>query len=201
VPALIVGSEAPHPVKRCVFFSALAALLAALVLTVAFSGRARGRDLPPCLEADKSPTQLTMHALRSSVLCLVNRVREHYELQPLNFNADLRASATRHSLDMVANDYLAHDGPHGGTLDDRVGHSGYLRRAGAFRIGENIGGGVGRRFGSPLATYRAWMHSPSHRANILTAGFRDFGVGVARGFPGLDGLGGATYTLDFGARR
>jgi uncharacterized protein YkwD len=45
------------------------------------------------------------------------------------------------------------------------------------------------------------MHSPPHRANILDPGFRDAGVGVARGFPLGGGGAAATYTVDFGARK
>lgn len=182
------------------FSSLLAALIVAVALSSTFAGRARASAPAPCGEASGAPVQLTLHAMRSSVLCLVNRVRGHYHLQPLAYNRDLRVSATRHSVDMVAHDYFAHDGPHGGTVDDRIGRAGYLYRVSSFFVGENIGGGVGRSYGSPLAIYRAWMQSPPHRANILSSAFHDFGVGVARGFPGHRGPGAATYTLDFGSR-
>lgn len=135
------------------------------------------------------------------MLCLVNRVREHYGLRPLRYNADLRRSAMGHSKDMVANRYFSHYGLNGSTVDGRVARSGYLAQASGFFIGENIGGGAGRRFGSPIAVFRLWMHSPPHRANILDREFRDFGVGVARGYPGGGGSDAATYTLDFGMRR
>lgn len=155
-----------------------------------------------CRGAGQAPHQMTMHGLRSSVLCLVNRFRSHYDLVPLRFNRDLRASATHHSNDMVANHYFAHDGSHGSTMTQRVASSGYLARTSGYAIGENIGGGLGRRFGSPAAVVRAWMHSPEHRANMLSRSFHDFGVGVARGFPSGSGGGhSATYTLDLGSRR
>ncbi len=141
-----------------------------------------------------------MHSLRSSILCLVNRARERFGLKPLHANADLRRSATGHSNDMVADHYLSHYGPNGSTPSGRVARSGYLVRANAYVIGENIGGGRGRRFGSPLAVFRAWMHSPPHRANILDREFHNFGVGVARGFPDAGGADAATYTLDLGFR-
>lgn len=134
------------------------------------------------------------------MLCLVNRVRDHYGLRSLRFNPELRSSATGHSNDMVADDYFSHYGPQGSTPSGRLARSGYLASVDTYRIGENIGGGGGRR-GSPLAVFRAWMHSPPHRANILDRGFREFGVGVARGFPHGGGTRAATYTLDLGARR
>ena len=146
------------------------------------------------------PRRSTLHFLRSSMLCLVNRVRDHYGLRSLRFNPELRSSATGHSNDMVADDYFSHYGPQGSTPSGRLARSGYLASVDTYRIGENIGGGGGRR-GSPLAVFRAWMHSPPHRANILDRGFREFGVGVARGFPHGGGTRAATYTLDLGARR
>jgi uncharacterized protein YkwD len=47
-----------------------------------------------------------------------------------------------------------------------------------------------------------WMHSPGHRANILSRTFKEIGIGIARGAP-ESGQGGdaATYTTDFGFRR
>jgi uncharacterized protein YkwD len=51
-----------------------------------------------------------------------------------------------------------------------------------------------------MAVFKEWMHSPPHRANILDPGFRDAGVGVARGYPLGGARGSATYTVDFGAR-
>jgi uncharacterized protein YkwD len=137
--------------------------------------------------------------MRTSELCLINRVRAHYGLHRLAFNIELRDSASGHSDSMVAHHYFAHEGP-GGSVDRRISRAGYLHRAGAFVIGENIGGGPGRRYGSPMAVFQGWMHSPPHRANILDRHYRDVGVGVARGFP-MGGAGGAaTYTVDFGAR-
>ncbi len=141
-----------------------------------------------------------MHGLRTSVLCLVNQVRRHYDLQPLSYNRDLKDSATHHSRDMVRHRYFAHSGSRGSTTVQRVVRSGYLYRTEGFYVGENLGGGIGRSFGSPLAVLHAWMHSPPHRENLLSPHFHDAGVGVWRGFPGHGGLDGATYTLDLGAR-
>jgi uncharacterized protein YkwD len=174
--------------------------VATLWLSVAFAGARTGAGRA-CANPGRPPAKMTMHALRSSVLCLVNRLRVRHDLPPLHFNHDLRASATNHSRDMVANHYFAHDGSHGSTMTQRVTRSGYLARSSGYVIGENIGGGAGRRFGSPIAVVHAWMHSAPHRENMLSSRFRDFGVGVVRGFPSGGGHGAATYTLDLGARR
>lgn len=159
-----------------------------------------GASAHRCTAASKAPGRLTLYELRDAVQCLVNAGRERHGLAPLSYNLDLRRSATRHSTDMVSEHYFGHDGPHGRTVVDRVARAGYLGGVRGYTIGENIGGGVGRAFGSPLGVYRAWMCSPPHRENILDPDFHDLGVGVARGFPSGGGLGGATYTLDFGSR-
>jgi uncharacterized protein YkwD len=151
-----------------------------------------------CGNAKAAPRVLTMHGMRTSVLCLMNRVRVHYGLQPLAYNKDLRVAASAHSVSMVVHDYFAHEGP-GGSVDSRVTRSGYLARSRRFRVGENIAAGEGVQ-GSPWAIFKDWMHSPPHRANILDPSFRDAGVGVARGYPFGGSGGAATYTVDFGSR-
>ncbi|HVW47933.1 MAG TPA: CAP domain-containing protein [Solirubrobacterales bacterium] len=153
----------------------------------------------PCGSSTAAPSRLTLHQMRSSELCLINRVRAHYGLAPLRYNAELRDSATGHSDSMVVHGYFAHEGP-GGSVDSRIARAGYLDNGvRAFTIGENIGGGSGRQ-GSPWRIFEDWMHSPPHRENILDPSYRDAGVGVARGFPFGGAGAAATYTVDFGAR-
>jgi uncharacterized protein YkwD len=173
--------------------------LALVALGAALLPATRAEAAAPCGHSTAVPARLTLHQMRTSELCLINRARAHYGLVPLRYNADLRDSATGHSASMVDHRYFAHEGP-GGSVDSRISRAGYISHSGTFTIGENIGGGSGRHSGSPMAVFDAWMHSPPHRANILDPSFRDAGVGVARGFP-LGGRAGAvTYTVDFGAR-
>jgi uncharacterized protein YkwD len=178
----------------------LAALLALVALGAALLPSASVASAIPCGNAAAVPARLTMHQMRSSELCLINRARAHYGLVSLHYNADLRDSATGHSDSMVVHRYFAHEGP-GGSVDSRISRTGYLDKGVQdFTIGENIAAGSGDD-GSPLQIFVDWMHSPPHRANILDPSFRDAGVGVARGFP-LGGAGAAaTYTVDFGARK
>jgi uncharacterized protein YkwD len=177
-----------------------AAVSAGAAIGAGVGATAAAAKPPPCGHSTDSPTRLTMHQMRSSELCLMNRVRSHYGLAPLSYNADLRDSATAHSDSMVRHRYFAHEGP-GGSVDSRIHRAGYLSRASGFTLGENIAAGDGHE-GSPWQIFEDWMHSPEHRANILDPSFRDAGVGVARGNPFPDGSpAGATYTVDFGSRR
>jgi hypothetical protein len=66
-----------------------------------------------------------------------------------------------------------------------------------WRVGENLAWGE-RYQGTPRSTVTTWMHSPDHRANILTAAFARIGIGVARGVPHERSLPGMTYTTEFG---
>ena len=194
-----MSSRLQKALKNSKFLVLPALILAIVVLTAGLAPSAGAAAKAPCGASKTVPRALSLHQMRSSVLCLLNRIRVHYKLHPLAYNTALRTSASAHSVSMVVHGYLGHEGP-GGSMDSRITRAGYLSSAGRFVIGEDIGGGDGV-LGSPLAVVRDWMHSPVHRENILDPHFRDAGVGVARGFP-LDGTRGraATYTVDFGAR-
>ena len=69
-----------------------------------------------------------------------------------------------------------------------------------WRLGENIARGQGRR-ASPAAIVRAWMHSPPHRAEILSPSLRDVGVGVVWGSKRNRRANVGTFTADFGSKR
>lgn len=196
-----MGKGIQNAVARLAVVWALTILAFALLLSPAPAQSASARPKARCAHAGRAPEEATLHYLRTTMLCLVDRVREHFGIPPLRFSHDLFRSATGHSNDMVRHGYFSHYGSRGSTLLGRVGKAGYLSGAGYYLVGENIGGGPGRRFGSPIQVFRSWMHSPPHRANILDPKFRDFGVGVARGYPYGGGPAAATYTLDFGVRR
>jgi len=132
---------------------------------------------------------------RDATLCLLNRVRARHGLRPFRLNAKLSHAARRHSRDMVRHRYFAHDSRDGRSPFDRMRATHYVPRNAAWWLGENIGWGSGT-LSEPAAMVRAWMHSPAHRANILSRRFRDIGIGIAPGAP--VGGRGATYTTDFG---
>ena len=175
------------------------ALAIAAVLWVV-PGVAGAEAAAACGREGQAPGAATDHELRTSVLCLVNRIREHSGIPPLEFNEALQRSASAHSVSMVRSRTLSHYGPGGSTVTARVARAGYLASASRFRVAENIGAGSGREYGSPRAIVSTWMRSPGHRENILDPGLRDFGVGVAQGNPYSHSRNAATYTIDFGTR-
>jgi uncharacterized protein YkwD len=148
----------------------------------------------------------TLHSRRSilhtqrRMLCLMNRVRARFGLRRLRTNRCLHRVAARHAHDMVNRRYFAHTTPNGWDPGRRARASGYVPRAAAWLVGENIAWGVAGA-ARPAWVVRAWMHSPPHRHNILSRHFRDVGIGVARGVP-LRGFHGvrlrATFSVEFG---
>ena len=112
----------------------------------------------------------------------------------------LRRAAQRHAHDMAAEDFFGHVSPGGATLQARVARTGYLHRALAWWLGEALAWGRDRS-GSPSAILRGLLASPPHRRILLDPGFRDLGVGVARGAPSGRGSGALTIALDFGRLR
>ncbi|MDQ2935785.1 MAG: CAP domain-containing protein [Chloroflexota bacterium] len=188
------------PVPRRLATLILVALAGtSLLLTVAAlrpaPGFARGGG---CSGAGGIPAGHSLGELRSATLCLINKIRHHHGLGSLHSQKSLRKAAQGHSSDMVQRDYFSHDSPGGGSIQTRIGGSGYFAGARSYQYGEVIGGGT-KNSGAPKAVSIAWMQSPPHRAAILDGGFHDLGVGVAHGFPGT-GNHGATFTIDFGSR-
>jgi uncharacterized protein YkwD len=138
------------------------------------------------------------------VRCILNGRRAGIGLPPLRYNRCLDRSAERHARDMIRRRYFAHSSRGGRSLAQRVRLAGYVAGARGWRLGENLAWGAGRR-GSAHAAVRGWLHSPPHRRNIYTGGFRDVGVAAVRGVP----VRGArvsrdrrpiTYVVEFGAR-
>ena len=175
--------------------ASLVTLFALLAGSAALAPAASARV---CAGADAAPKGKA----RSAVLCLLNQERRANGLRPLRSDGRLRRAAKRHASHMARADFFDHTTPQGTSMTDRVRRAGYTRGARRWSIGENIAWGVGG-LATPRQIVAAWMRSPGHRANILNAGFREIGIGIASGAPvrvHASG-GGATYTTDFGVRR
>lgn len=89
----------------------------------------------------------------------------------LRMNAQLRAAARDHSIDMVQRNYVDHVSPEGRTFSQRARDAGYRGQP----VAENIAWGQG----SPSAVMSSWMSSPGHCRNIMRGDARDVGVGFA----------------------
>ncbi|HXE46496.1 MAG TPA: CAP domain-containing protein [Conexibacter sp.] len=175
---------------------ALLVLVTVAQLVPAAAARAPRPRPGACAAAHVTVRHATMREARNATLCLLNRVRAADRLPPLRFNAKLTRVAGQHSRDMVRKRYFAHDSLNGRSPFARILAAHYVPHHSSWWLGENIGWGSGG-LAQPIAMVRAWMHSPPHRANILSRRFRDIGIGIAAGAP--VGGRGATYTTDFGS--
>lgn len=151
-----------------------------------------------CPGAEDTPDAGNVDGVASATLCLLNGERADRGLAALKVDRDLEHAALGHAGDMVEHQYFSHSGRDGSQIADRVRATGYLRSE-DWIIGENLAWGTGA-MGSPRAIVTAWMGSAGHRANILSAGYREIGLGVVAGNP-ASGSGGATYATEFGAVR
>ncbi|HVD37897.1 MAG TPA: CAP domain-containing protein [Solirubrobacterales bacterium] len=116
-----------------------------------------------------------------AMLCLTDLARANAGLSPLEPVPDLATSAEEKADDVIACDDFSH------YACDReftywIREVGYLS-AECWRVGENLAWGTGE-YGTVSAIFRAWMHSPEHRKNIL-GDYRQIGLHLEVG--NLDG--------------
>jgi uncharacterized protein YkwD len=108
----------------------------------------------------------------SEVTRLVN---EHRVLMGLNALADsgsLRDVARAHSKHMIVHRFLGHASPEGFRVRDRLLLADVR---GWSKAGENFAAG----HETPQKVFRAWLDSPTHRANIESDQWTHIGVGLA----------------------
>jgi uncharacterized protein YkwD len=157
-----------------------------------------------CPGANAAPNGANAALVDSATLCLMNQVRRVHRLRPVRLNRALAEIAAGQARDMVRGDYFGDQSISGQSPLARIMASGYPVHASSIRLmtAQNIGWGTGPN-ATPSGIVKAWMESPPHRRIILTAVYRDAGVGVAPSVPAELGAGSpaATYAVEFGARR
>jgi uncharacterized protein YkwD len=182
-------------------FLAVAAVLCTAIVC-ASSARADGDPyaalLAPagtCGPAENTQT-LDRQTAVTTMLCFTNYARAQSTLPPLQLNATLSdAGDAKLAADMSCG-VFSHE-PCGQPFDSVF--KAYLAGAASFEIGENIAWGSGD-YASPRSIMNAWLHSSGHRENILTADYKEIGIGYA-GNETFQGYGGAAlWAQEFGVR-
>lgn len=113
----------------------------------------------------------------ASVFAQVNAQRAAQHQRALVPNAQLVKAAQLKADDMAKNGYFAHRSPQGKSLVTFINQVKY-----PYSIaGENLAQG----YGSTESLVYAWMHSPTHKANILEASYTETGIAIAQGKNGL----------------
>ena len=169
VNRLAVYAEQLEGELRPVFGEAIARTLNLLTIRPDSNERV---DLPFTVASSKPRPDL-----EKQMLDLVNRERQANGLAPLAPDPELTEVARRHSADMFARGYFAHDTPEGLSPFDRM-------RAANVRFltaGENLALAP-----TISVAHTGLMNSPGHRANILRREFGRVGIGVMDG--GMRGL-------------
>jgi uncharacterized protein YkwD len=134
------------------------------------------------------------HAQLEAMYCGVNVVRRTYHLHVVRGNGPLNRSSL-FKADAVRRCGFSHT-PCGMSFTYTFRRAGYLP---ARSFGENLAWGQSD-LGSPVQTLRMWLNSPPHRANLLSAEWRDLGIAVERGHIfGHDAV--ALWVMEFGRRR
>ena len=105
----------------------------------------------------------------------INHTRAMHGVTGVRGSSSLRRVALSHSADMLRRDYFAHTSPAGSTLTSRIQHSGFINGY-SWTAGETLAWGWGTQAGAK-ATVKAWLHSPEHRAILLSSTYRWVGIG------------------------
>jgi uncharacterized protein YkwD len=121
--------------------------------------------------------------LETEMLELVNEERRAAGLTTLAHDPELVEVARRHSADMWARGYFAHETPEGRDPFDRIREA----NVGFLVAGENLALAQTVR-----VAHTGLMNSPGHRANILRPEFGRVGIGIMDG-----GIHGIMVTQNF----
>ncbi len=138
-----------------------------------------------------------LNAAETAVLALVNQARASAGVAPLTANSKLAFAARTQSLNMAARSMEVGDGQamkhtlYGTTSPTNTGRVDLAGYDDWTWIGENIAYG----YTSPQSVFTAWMNSPGHRSNILSADYTEIGISLAYNARGV-----AYWTQTFGSR-
>jgi uncharacterized protein YkwD len=153
-------------------------------------------DVDGCAGSRLRPVAANAAQVKAATLCLLNAQRGRAGLGVLTENAMLQRAAEKHSLDMSTRKFFEHRNPDGVEPAARIVRTGYP----PLLVGENLGWGE-EDMSTPAAVVKLWMESPGHRANILTPGYREIGIGLSFQAPEPQDapLQAAVYTTTFGS--
>jgi len=129
-------------------------------------------NAPPPLRAkeDSAISNLT----KAGVIEETNKKRLENNRRALSENKKLSEAAQAKLEDMFEKQYFDHISPGGEGPADLAENANYEY----LMVGENLALG---NFENDAALVQAWMESPGHRENILTAGYTEIGIAVGKG--------------------
>jgi len=114
----------------------------------------------------------------AAMMCLVNYARQQAGLPRLVESRRLNGSAVNKGADIVRCNQFSHEAC-GRDFLHWFRRGGYLAGR-CWWAGENLAWGSGQ-LGSARSVMKAWLKSPSHRANILGSDYSEFGLSLRVG--------------------
>ena len=151
--------------------------------------------------ADPRGTTAPATSLQAELLDQVNALRVARGLPRLRLSRALSTAANGHSTQMARLGYFSHNSANGAPFSSRIARFYPARGFRRWMVGENL------VYGAPdigaARALRLWLSSPPHRANLLSAHWREIGLAAVHSTsaPGVYGGRAATIvTADFGAR-
>lgn len=131
-----------------------------------------------------------MDRLERAMVRAINRHRAAAGLGRLHRYRPLARAADRHSREMLAANYFAHTSRNGGSFATRIHRYTHIQT-----LGETIAmvPHCGRHAAHQVVSM--WMHSPPHRAILLSGRFHK--VGIARRSGRLGSMRACVVTADF----
>jgi hypothetical protein len=119
-------------------------------------------------------TVLGAEVAASVLIDLTNESRIDNNQSPLLRNQKLERAAELKGQDMSNNEYFSHNSPSGITPWHWFREAGYN----FLYAGENLA----INFTDSSDVEKAWLNSPTHRANIMNAEFREIGMATVKGY-------------------
>ncbi|MFY9580149.1 MAG: CAP domain-containing protein [Gaiellaceae bacterium] len=143
-----------------------------------------------------------MQSLEAGVLADLNAFRRAHGLVALRLSPALSQAARQHSAEMAARGYFSHDSANGSSFDKRIARFYPMGFHHFWSVGENL------LWSSPdvdaARALNMWINSPEHKANLLTARWREIGLSAMHSpsAPGTySGRPVTIVTADFGVRK
>lgn len=133
-----------------------------------------------CVGADDQDASIGLQ--ESAMSCLINYARAQAGVGRLGEYNKLDGSSGNKAGDILRCNQFSHEAC-GRDFTYWMRRAGYMN-ARCWWAGENLAWGTGS-LGSARSIMQAWLHSPAHRANLLSTNFSQFGLSLRVG--GLSG--------------
>ena len=170
------------------------------IVLVAIAAALVGASVAHAASSQPRRHAAALSSLELGVLGDINAFRAAHHLARLRVSAPLTNAAREHSQQMAAQGYFAHESGDGSSFGKRLERF-YPAGPGYWSVGENL------LWSSPdvapAQALRLWLASPEHRANLITARWREIGVSavhVAAAPGAFRGMDVTIVTTDFGVR-